>query len=730
MYSPDKPFEHITLESCDGPGCGGGGGSIDAAAMQSAISTQAGCTTAGKVWSPQTNTCIPSGDNNVATVILAASNSTAAQKAQANIVCTGTNDDACIQSALDTSCPANTTGQVNGCRVVLKAGIYNASATIHQKGNSVTLEGEEAATWGGYRHGSNNTGGGCTTGDPCGDLATGGSQIRSTSNYGPIIEWDATPTPACGPTDSTRSCGLVDRFLYLVGFQYLNEGISGGGQADMSEVDDVMIQRTSNCLNLNTDSGVASKIRCQDAGALGNFGGEHTAFRDGLIFDVNGNCGVFGATIVTGTRFGDCGPGPTDSSPFQFVGNDLYRIFCGQIWFQGSGFGGTFTGNVENNEEATCSSNATWNQFNPDSATGNGAFAISGNSGQTSGTHGQGGYFIDTASNPDNGASVSGNAVIGGFNGGNGAYNLSVGTVSAANAAGFSGGSFYNNSTAYIIGDYVTYAVDGRKYICIANSTGNLPTNGSFWTQLSSTTVPLAAWYKGETIVSGGTGTAITSWPDSSGWPNRQMTVGTGSTLYESSSNVDSLPAARFAGASYLQEAEVQFGITSTSKTIFIAVHPTSSSGGSHEAMFSGGTTLTPYAAWQCVDELLWRWRHIWTRLQRYANSRIQPDQPAEDFHQRHPHLAHRGNELFYRLAHSANHVDRRDELRRHRSGVSIHRRHRRCDGLQRINEQCRCGHCRRGDVCEVRRHLQHKLVKVSAGPQLSSVSNSVPGQL
>jgi len=26
MYSPDKPFEHITIENCDGPGCGGGGG--------------------------------------------------------------------------------------------------------------------------------------------------------------------------------------------------------------------------------------------------------------------------------------------------------------------------------------------------------------------------------------------------------------------------------------------------------------------------------------------------------------------------------------------------------------------------------------------------------------------------------------------------------------------------------------------------------------------------------
>jgi hypothetical protein len=37
----------------------------------------------------------------------------------------------------------------------------------------------------------------------------------------------------------------------------------------------------------------------------------------------------------------------------------------------------------------------------------------------------------------------------------------------------------YNNSTAYTVGDFVSY--QGSTYTCIQNSTGNLPTNTTYW---------------------------------------------------------------------------------------------------------------------------------------------------------------------------------------------------------------------------------------------------------
>jgi len=42
----------------------------------------------------------------------------------------------------------------------------------------------------------------------------------------------------------------------------------------------------------------------------------------------------------------------------------------------------------------------------------------------------------------------------------------------------------YNASTAYVIDDVVTYA--NETYICILASTGNLPTNTTYWTKLAS----------------------------------------------------------------------------------------------------------------------------------------------------------------------------------------------------------------------------------------------------
>ena len=39
----------------------------------------------------------------------------------------------------------------------------------------------------------------------------------------------------------------------------------------------------------------------------------------------------------------------------------------------------------------------------------------------------------------------------------------------------------YNAGTAYIIDDVVSY--NGSSYVCIQASTGNLPTNTTYWNQ-------------------------------------------------------------------------------------------------------------------------------------------------------------------------------------------------------------------------------------------------------
>ena len=53
----------------------------------------------------------------------------------------------------------------------------------------------------------------------------------------------------------------------------------------------------------------------------------------------------------------------------------------------------------------------------------------------------------------------------------------------------------YSNATAYVIGDVVSY--NGSSYVAITSTTGNIPTNTSFWQLLAS---------KGDTGATGATG--------------------------------------------------------------------------------------------------------------------------------------------------------------------------------------------------------------------------------
>lgn len=50
----------------------------------------------------------------------------------------------------------------------------------------------------------------------------------------------------------------------------------------------------------------------------------------------------------------------------------------------------------------------------------------------------------------------------------------------------------YNGATAYVVDDAVSY--NGSSYICILNSTGNLPTNGTYWEIIASKGDTGATW--------------------------------------------------------------------------------------------------------------------------------------------------------------------------------------------------------------------------------------------
>jgi hypothetical protein len=70
----------------------------------------------------------------------------------------------------------------------------------------------------------------------------------------------------------------------------------------------------------------------------------------------------------------------------------------------------------------------------------------------------------------------AGTAVVQGGN-----FLASNGTYFGSNATGAAGlYAAYNSATAYTPGNLVSYT--GTNYVCIANTTGNLPTNATYWT--------------------------------------------------------------------------------------------------------------------------------------------------------------------------------------------------------------------------------------------------------
>jgi hypothetical protein len=59
----------------------------------------------------------------------------------------------------------------------------------------------------------------------------------------------------------------------------------------------------------------------------------------------------------------------------------------------------------------------------------------------------------------------------------------------------------YDAGTAYVVGNEIYYAAEDTYYICILNSTGNVPTNTTYWEELTSFNRYIDLEQTGETVI-------------------------------------------------------------------------------------------------------------------------------------------------------------------------------------------------------------------------------------
>lgn len=93
----------------------------------------------------------------------------------------------------------------------------------------------------------------------------------------------------------------------------------------------------------------------------------------------------------------------------------------------------------------------------------------------------------------------------------------------------------YDNATAYVVNDTVSYATNGNSYICKADSTGNLPTDTTYWQILSKKGDTGAQGIQGIQGVAGANGADGTDGADGLGVP----AGGTTGQVLKKTSNAD-----------------------------------------------------------------------------------------------------------------------------------------------------------------------------------------------
>lgn len=211
------------------------------------------------------------GDNTRSvTFTVAASNSSADSQAEADYLCTGTNDQTQIQAALN-ALPAN------GGRVVLLEGTYNISGTIRIEKDSTTLEGQGT----GQRAGVTQTGIGTKL------LAASGLtgsllQVQTAANTRPVYGVILQHFTVDGGSPSVGSA--VDGILYR----------SNGGKISQVHVHNmsgsgIRVQGYASWDTYDTHLTHVHSSNNADAGVLFDTGAADTHLISSVIFNNNDN---------------------------------------------------------------------------------------------------------------------------------------------------------------------------------------------------------------------------------------------------------------------------------------------------------------------------------------------------------------------------------------------------------------------------------------------------------
>jgi hypothetical protein len=326
---------------------------------------------------------------------------------------TGTSDQQPINAAI-AGC-----SRTNGCKIVLRNGIYNISAPIVIDRSFVTLEGESWPFWGGYIRSWTDTS------HPVSTVGTQGSLIKAAATGFNLIEIQHHNTPDDG---ESRHRGIRIANLYMVGKDYSNnciDSLSSGNLADDSgNFENLTLTRCAYGLYISVDNGYINKNNMQDLASGGAFiAGANSRFTDNIVWDVGGRglLTTVNGLVVAGNTFGDTaaysidveGPGvavitgnefgPTSSAA---SGSAIY-LACSGCVVTGNYFDQNVGGFKSQRRTAPVIKVA-----NP-RATNN---VIVGNSFVPSGTEAAGVYAIDVTASTGN--VVLGNSITAGFNNG------------------------------------------------------------------------------------------------------------------------------------------------------------------------------------------------------------------------------------------------------------------------------------------------------------------------
>ncbi|CAN5950541.1 unnamed protein product [Sphagnum jensenii] len=441
------------------------------------------------------------------TVTIAASNSPKASLA--NVQCTGTADQTCINTAITANCPlSGVSTNVPGCKILFMPGIYKLTGSVVIPTDDITLEGIGHCMWGGANGAWSST-------NPSGTIGYGCAQLQMQAAGSGLDVITITPTTPCGNgTETTRCRGIQIENLYLVGYNFLGNGISSNTATDNMKINDNVIQNTLNGIYMTADSPVISGNSIQDIAGDAIVQTTTNAFlwsiHDNLIYDNGGICfrGQGTAANFHHNRCGDVSGGVVTSGSNTIVdANEFVGISGSAMTFTGVR-GGTFNNNVVD------LFNNQW-IFNLHTQQVTNAQAV----------------YCSTASS---GIIANGNR-----------FDTEILTTAPAI-------DFTNCANSNAIGDVIfgPWGVASTPVVTgTASQTANNNTNFTAGTGPATVTSAYLMFAYVASNIAQANGSTVTTWPDTSGITATGVgnnLIGVGTPIYETASLVNSHPAVRF----------------------------------------------------------------------------------------------------------------------------------------------------------------------------------------